>query len=79
MAIVGVTESLRTKGVAASTIRQALGEWILETPNRLIAALAKCPSTLDDLINIQADAKAYYQLRKELERAMNQGGVEEVE
>ena len=69
-----ISEELRRRGVAASTIREALGDWHGREGERIIIALAKSPATLEALLGIQAEAKAYYRLNKELELAMNQGG-----
>ncbi len=72
----GISEELRRKGVAASTIRDALGGWRENEMLRIIASMAKAPSTLEALVAIQADAKSFYRLTKELELAMNQGDIE---
>lgn len=71
-----ITDELRRKGVAASTIREALGDWHTREAERIIIALAKAPATLETLLTIQAEAKAYYRLDKELLTAMNNGQVE---
>lgn len=76
MANEGISEELRRKGVAASTIREALGEWREQEILRLIASMAKAPSTLEGLLQVQAEAKAFYKLTKELENAMNRGQIE---
>lgn len=68
-----ITDELRRKGVAASTIREALGDWHTREAERIIIALAKASATLEALLTIQAEAKAYYRLDKELTSAMNQG------
>lgn len=68
-----ISEELRQKGVAASTIREALGDWHTREGERIIAAIAKSPATLEALLAVQAEAKAYYRLNKELESAMNRG------
>ena len=73
----GISDELRRKGVAASTIREALGDWHSREGERIIIALAKSDSTLETLLGIQAEAKAYYRLKKELESAMNNGQVED--
>ena len=69
----GISEELRRKGVAASTIREALGDWHGREGERIIIALAKAPATLEALLGIQAEAKAFYRLDKELTSAMNSG------
>ena len=69
----GIGEELRRKGVAASTIREALGDWHGREGERIIIALAKAPATLEALLGIQAEAKAFYRLDKELTSAMNSG------
>ena len=71
-----ISEELRRKGVAASTIREALGGWHEREGERIIIALAKSPATLEALLGIQAEAKAFYKLKKELESAMHNGQVE---
>jgi hypothetical protein len=73
----GISEELRARGVAASTIREALGDWHKRESERIIIALAKAPATLEALLTIQAEAKAYYRLDKELISAMNNGRVED--
>jgi hypothetical protein len=62
--------------VAASTIRNALGPWIVDETDRLIKAMAVCPPSHVDLLAIQADAKALHKLKSQLEAAMNRGGIE---
>lgn len=68
-----ISDELRRKGVAAATIREALGGWREQEMLRLIAALAKSPSTLEALVTVQADAKSFYRLTKELELSMAHG------
>ena len=70
-------DELRRKGVAAGTIRDALGDWHSREAERLIAAIAKAPSDLPTLLGLQAEVKAYYRLDKELVGAMNRGIVED--
>lgn len=72
-----ISDELRSRGVAASTIRNALGPWIIEESERLIKAMAVCPPSHIDLLAIQADAKALHKLKSQLEAAMNRGGVNE--
>jgi len=71
-----ISEELRRRGVAASTIREALGDWHTREAERIIVALAKAPATVEALLTIQAEAKAYYRLDKELSSAMNSGNVD---
>ena len=71
-----ISEELRRRGVAASTIREALGDWHTREAERIIVALAKTPATLEALLTIQAEAKAYYRLEKELQSAMNNGQID---
>lgn len=66
-----LSDALIRKGVAASTIREALGDWIEVESLRIIAALAAAPATLEALVGVQADAKAYHKLRTQLELTMN--------
>ncbi len=73
----GIGDELRRKGVAASTIREALGDWHGREGERIIIALAKSSPTLEALLAIQAEAKAFYRLNKELESAMNNGKIED--
>lgn len=67
-----IADELRRRGVAASTIREALGEHIAQEPLRIINKLCLA-KTHDEMIDIQADARAYNKLRKELESAMDAG------
>ena len=71
-----ISDELRARGVAASTIRNALGPWIVDETDRLIKAMAVCPPSHVDLLAIQADAKALHKLKSQLEAAMNRGGIE---
>lgn len=71
----GISEELRRKGVAASTIREALGDWHTREAERIIVMLAKATPTFEVLLSIQAEAKAYYRLDKELSSAMNSGNI----
>lgn len=72
----GIGDELRRKGVAASTIHEALGDWRTREMLRLIAELAKGESTLENLLKIQSEAKAFTRLTFELENAMENGGIE---
>lgn len=72
----GLGEELRRKGVAASTIRDALGEWRGREMLRVIAKLATGASTMESLLEVQSEAKAFVKLTKELETAMGNGGIE---
>ena len=73
----GISEELRRKGVAASTIREALGDWRSQEMLRIIAKLAKGASTMESLLEIQSEAKAFQRLTHELENAMQNGGIGE--
>ena len=70
-----LSDELRRKGVAASTIREALGDWHTRELERIIVMLAKATPTFEVLLSIQAEAKAYYRLDKELSSAMNNGNM----
>lgn len=72
----GISDELRRKGVAASTIREALGDWRTQEMLRIIAKLAKGPATLEGLLEVQSEAKAFHRLTHELETAMNNGGID---
>jgi hypothetical protein len=72
-----ISDELRRAGVAASTIREALGPWIVSETERIIKALAVCPPSHVDLIAIAADAKALHKVKSQLEQAMQRGGVGE--
>lgn len=72
----GISDELRRKGVAASTIREALGGWREQEMLRIIAKLAKGAATMEALLEVQSEAKAFHRLTHELESAMNQGGIE---
>lgn len=67
---------LRRRGIAASTIREALGDWIVSERDRIVSKLATA-ATQSDLIAVQVDARAYQKLRNELERAMSQGNLDD--
>lgn len=69
-----ISDELRRKGVAASTIREALGSWIAAETERIISMLAVASPSHVDLLGIQADAKALHKLKKQLEIAMQRGG-----
>jgi len=71
-----IASELRRRGVAASTIREALASWVLSETDRIIRALAIAPPSHIDLLAIQADAKALHKLTSQLELAMKRGGVE---
>jgi hypothetical protein len=66
----GISFELKHRGVAASTIREALGPWILSEPERLVRTIAAAPSTLEGLVAVQADAKAFVKLKRELDNAI---------
>jgi len=70
-----ITAELRRRGVAASTIRDALGQWIVSETDRIIRALAAAPPSHIDLLAIQADAKALHKLTSQLELAMKRGDI----
>lgn len=73
----GISDELRRKGVAASTIREALGDWRTQEMLRIIAKLAKGPATLEALLEVKSEASAYHKLTSELETAMSNGGIEQ--
>jgi SOS response regulatory protein OraA/RecX len=73
----GLSSELRRKGVAASTIREALGSWREQEMLRIIAKLAKGSATLESLLEVQSEAKAFHKLTKELEIAMSNGGIDQ--
>lgn len=68
-----LTSALRRAGIAASSIREAIGPFIVSETERIIAALAVGSSGHMDLLAIQADAKALFRLKKQLEAAMTRG------
>ena len=70
-----ISAELRRAGVAASTIRDALRPWIEQERDRIIAELASAPATIEALLKIKADAMGYFQLKRQLEMAMNQAGI----
>ena len=72
-----ISDELRRAGVAASTIRDALGPWIAAETDRIIKALAVTAPNHVDLIAIAADAKALHKLKSQLESAMQRGGAGE--
>lgn len=71
-----ISDELRRSGVAASTIREALGAWIESETKRILTSLAQAPATLEALLTIKADAVALTKITRELDLAMNRGGVE---
>jgi hypothetical protein len=71
-----ISTELRRAGIAASTLRDALGNFIKQEPERIIAALALSSANIDDLLKIKADAIAYHQLKRQLDLAMQQGGID---
>lgn len=71
----GITEELQRRGIAASTIREALGSWVISETDRIIKALATAAPSHIDLLAIQADAKALFKLTTQLELAMKRGGL----
>jgi hypothetical protein len=71
-----ITSELRRRGVAASTIRDALGQWVIAETDRIIKALATAPPSHIDLLAVQADAKALFKLTTQLELAMKRGDVD---
>lgn len=73
----GISVELRRRGIAASTLREALGPWILAEPERLVRALASAPATLDAVLAIKGEATAYVKLKRELDAAMSDGGIDE--
>lgn len=73
----GISEELRRHAVAASTIREALGPWILSEPERVVRLLAAAPSNIEALVAIQADAKAYIKLKRQLDDAIGAGTPDE--
>ncbi len=64
-------DELKRRGVAAGTIKEALGPWREQEMLRIISGLAKGPATLESLLEWKAAATAFYRLTKELEQAMN--------
>ena len=72
----GIGVALRRRGVAASTLREALGDYVLGEPEKIVRKLAAAPSTLEGLIAVQADAKAFTALKRELDFAMQQGNID---
>jgi len=72
-----ISDELRRRGVAAATMREALGPWIIEETDRLIKSMAMCSPNHVDLLAIQADAKALHKLKSQLESAMTRGGADE--
>ena len=72
-----ISEELRRKGVAAATIREALGEWREKEMLRIIAKLSMSVPTMENLLEVQSEAKAFHRLTHELENAMSNGGIGE--
>ncbi len=72
-----ISGELRRRGIAASTIREALADFMVTERDRIVAKLATSGVSLDELIGAQVDARAYMKLRNELERAMSQGNVDD--
>jgi hypothetical protein len=72
-----ITAELRRRGIAASTIRDALGQWIISETDRIIKALATVEPSHINLLSVQADAKALFKLTTQLELAMKRGDVSE--
>jgi len=72
-----IASELRRRGVAASTIRDALGSWVITETDRIIKALAVATPSHIDLLAIQADAKALFKLTSQLELAMKRGNASE--
>lgn len=70
-----ISDELRRAGVAASTIRQALGPWIASERDRIIAELVNAPATMEALLKIKADAGGYAAIKRQLETAMINAGV----
>lgn len=71
-----ISGELRRRGIAASTIREGLSDWIVAERDRIVSKLATA-ATQSDLVAVQVDAKAYQKLRNELERAMSQGSLDD--
>ena len=76
MSLEGPSLELRKRGIAAETIKSALIPWANEMSESIIARLAKSPSTLDELIAIQVDAKMLYKLKKEIDLAISGGSTD---
>lgn len=70
-----ISSELRRAGVAASTIREALGSWIQSERDRIIAALAASDADLETLLKIKCDATALFQLKRQLDTAMGQAQI----
>ena len=71
-----ISEEFRRKGIAASTIREALGDWRGQEMLRIIAKLAKGPATLESLLEVKSEAQAFTRLMNELENSMTNGEIE---
>jgi hypothetical protein len=71
-----ISTELRRAGVAASTIRDALGDFVAREPERIIAALALSEGSYAELLKIKADATAFHQLKRQLDMAMQRGEVD---
>lgn len=72
-----ISLELRRRGVAASTMREALGEWFEAEKRRIIAQLAVCEPELTRLLQLKADATALHKLDKELQSAVSMGTDDE--
>lgn len=70
-----ISYELRRAGIAASTIREALGPWIIIECDRIIAALATSSADIEALLRIKSDATALFQLKRQLELAMGQAEI----
>ncbi len=71
-----ISGELRRKSIAASTIREALADFVVEERDRIVSKLAAAATTAE-LITVQVDARAYMKLRNELERAISRGNPED--
>lgn len=70
-----ISSELRRSGVAANTIRDALGPWIAQERDRIIAALAQGDCSLESLLKIKVEATALFHLKRQLETAMGMAGI----
>jgi hypothetical protein len=70
-----ISEELKRRGVAASTIKEALGDYVTTEPLRIINKMCLAASYVE-LQNVQADAKAYNVLRKELDAAISAASID---
>lgn len=71
-----ISLELRRRGVAASTMREALGDWFEQEKRRIIAQLATCEPELTKLLQLKAEATALHKLDKELQSAVSMGSDE---